>query len=336
MKNTSHSLRLAKIDSLAEFRIDFDAAAALIGLPNFRPVPVMPADLPEPPMPLAEISQGPNAFEEFLDRNQKNLVILAILLAIGAAALVIYRGIEKSRMETAGAALNKAEDLAALQAVVNEHAGTTAALSAMVLLADRQWSDGQQDAAIETLRAFISSSPSHPARPAAQASLASKLMAQGKSAAAATIFEDVGADPSARFIAPYALISLGDISKVAGDLEKAEASYKRVKTEFPDSSFAAIANRRIAILKAKPPVEIEPPPAPEPKSDTPPASLIPPVPGGVVPVPVAPPAPAPAPAPAPPAPPAPPAEATPPAPPQEAPPQPRNEQPGETPAAPEP
>lgn len=337
MKNTGRSLRLAKIDSLAEFRIDFDAAAALIGLPNFRTVPVMPADLPESPVPLAEISQGPNAFEEFLDRNQKNLVILAILLAIGAAALVIYRGIEKSRMETAGAALNKAEDLAALQAVVNEHAGTTAALSAMVLLADRQWSDGQQDAAVETLRAFISSSPSHPARPAAQASLASKLMAQGKSADAARVFEEVVADPSARFIAPYALISLGDISKVAGDLDKAEASYKRVKTEFPDSSFADTANRRIAILKTKPPVEIEPPPAPEPKPNTPPASLIPPVPGGVVPAPIPPPAPAPpaevpAPGPAP----APPTEATPPAPPQEAPPQPRNEQPGETPAAPEP
>ena len=335
MKNTAHSLGLAKIDSLAEFRIDFDAAAALIVLPNFRPVPVMPADLPEPPMPLAEISQGPNAFEEFLDRNQKNLVILAILLAIGAAALVIYRGIEKSRMETAGAALNKAEDLAALQAVVKDHAGTTAALSAMVLLADRQWSEGQQDAAIETLRSFISSSPEHPARPAAQASLGSKLMAQGKAADAARIFEDIVADPGARFIAPYALISLGDISKVAGDLEKAEASYKRVKTEFPDSSFADTANRRIAILKAKPPVEIEPPPAPAPKSDTPPASLTPPVPGGTIPVPAPEPAPAPpavVPAPEP----APPVVVPPPAPPQEAPPAPRNEEPGETPAAPEP
>lgn len=333
MKNTANSLRLAKIDSLAEFRIDFDATAALIGLPNFRTVPVMPADLPESPVPLAEISQGPNAFEQFLDRNQKNLVILAILLAIGAAVLVIYRGIEKSRMETAGAALNKAEDLASLQAVVKDHAGTTAALSAMVLLADRQWSEGQQDAAIETLRSFISSSPDHPARPAAQASLASKLMTQGKSADAARIFEDVVADPSARFIAPYALISLGDISKVAGDLEKAEASYKRVKTEFPDSSFADTANRRIAILKAKPPVEIEPPPAP--KVDSPPASLTPPVPGGAIPVPVPTPEPAPpvvVPAPEP----APPVVVPPPAPPQEAPPAPRNEEPGETPGVPEP
>ena len=63
---------------------------------------------------------------------------------------------------------------------------------------------------------------------------------------------------------PYALISLGDIAKVAGDLEKAEASYSRVKTDFSESSFAETANRRIATLKAKPPVEIAPPPSPQP------------------------------------------------------------------------
>ena len=264
----------------------------------------MPADLQKSPAPLAEIAQGPNAFEQFLDRNQKNLIILAVLIAVGVAALVVYRGIEKSRQETAGAALNKAEDLAALQAVINEHAGTTAASSAAILLADRQWTDGQQDAAIETLRNFISSNPQHPARPTAQASLGSKLMIQGKSADASRIFQEIVDDPKSRFIAPYALISLGDIAKLAGDLAKAEASYKRVQTDFPESNFMQSAKRRIDNLKAKPPVEVDPPPAP--KADTPPAPPVPPTP---TPAPPAPPTPAPAPpvptAETPPAPPAP-------------------------------
>ncbi len=76
----------------------------------------MSADLKESSVPLAEISQGPNAFEAFLDRNQKGIVVLAILLAIGAVGLVIYRGIETSRQESAGAALTKAADLASFQA----------------------------------------------------------------------------------------------------------------------------------------------------------------------------------------------------------------------------
>lgn len=235
-------------------------------------------------MPLAEISQGPNAFEEFLDRNQKNLIALAILLALGTAALVVYRGIETGRQTSAGEALNKAEDLATLQAVISEHAGTKAAQSAVVLLAESQWADKKQDAAIETLRGFITANPGHPAHGAAQASLGAKLMAQGKSGEAVDVFQSIVSDPKARYIAPYALISLGDIAKAAGDLTKAEASYSRVKSEFSESAFVETATRRISALKAKAPVEIAPPPAPvappadlgaQPAVVTPPAAVQP-------------------------------------------------------------
>lgn len=222
----------------------------------------MSADLKESPVPLAEISQGPNAFEAFLDRNQKGIIVFAILLAIGAVIAVVYRGVETSRQQTAGAALNKAEDLASLQAVVDGHADTVAAGSVMVLLADSQWNDGKKDEAVGTLQKFIAASPSHPAVPTAKASLGSKLMAQGKSGDATKVFEELAADPAARFIAPFALISLGDIARAAGDLEKAESSYSKVKMDFPESSFSDTAAKRLSFLKAKPPVEIEAPPAP--------------------------------------------------------------------------
>ena len=227
----------------------------------------MPAEISNSPVPLAEISQGPNAFEQFLDRNQMNLIILAILLALGAAALVIYRGIEQSRQETAGTALAKADDLATLQAVINEHPNTTAAHSATILLAERQWTAGQQDAALDALRKFIAANPDHPARPTAQASLGSKLMIQGKAADATPIFQALVDDPKAGFIAPYALICLGDLAKTAADIEKAAAAYNRVTTDFPESGFAQTAKKRITTLKTKPPLEIEPPPTP--KTDTP-------------------------------------------------------------------
>jgi predicted negative regulator of RcsB-dependent stress response len=348
-KNTRWFLQMEKIDSLPDFRIDFAAAIALIGLSHIRLLPVMPADLSKPPAPLAEISQGPNAFELFLDRNQKNLIILAILIAIGVASLVVYRGIEKSRQESAGAALNKADNLAALQAVINDHADTVAARSTMILLADRQWSEGQQDAAIETLRKFISSNPDHPALPTAQAILGSKLMIQGKSADASRIFQELIDNPQARYIAPYAFISLGDIAKLAGDLDKAEASYSRVKTDFSDSGFAETAKRRIATLKAKAPVEIEPPPAPPAPATGTPAAPPAPVaptpetpPAPVAPTPETPPAPV---APTPETPPAPvaPTPETPPTPeipagiaPQETSPESRSEPAGELPAVPKP
>jgi predicted negative regulator of RcsB-dependent stress response len=175
----------------------------------------------------------------------------------------VYRGIEQSKQETAGQALNKADDLPALQAVVSEHADTLAGHSAMVLLAEKQWEQGQQDASIETLRKFISTSTNHPAIPTAQASLGTKLMQQGKTGDAVNAFQNMVDDPKSRFLAPYALICLGDLSKAAGDLDKAEGFYKRVKSDFSDSSFSESAGKRIASLKAKAPVEIAPPPKPE-------------------------------------------------------------------------
>jgi TolA-binding protein len=247
-----------------------------------RMFPVMAADLPESPSPLAEISHGPSAFEQFLENNQKTLLVLTVLLALGAAGLVVYRGIEKSRQQTAGAQLNKAADLASLQAVISENADTKAARSASILLADLQWKEGQQDAAISTLRSFIDANPDHPALATARASLGSKLMSQGKGADAATLYQEIADDPKSRYLAPYAMISLGDIAKSAGDTERAQTFYTRAKTDFPESGFAGTAGERIASLKAKPPVEVEPPPPP-PTPPTPPAAGAA-APGSVIPV----------------------------------------------------
>ena len=219
-------------------------------------------DSPDTPRPIGEIVQGPSAFDQFMDRNQKNLIILTVIVAIAAAGTVIYRGIASSKEHTAGAVLNKAEDLTSLQGLIQEHSGTAAAASAQVLLAARQWSEGQQDSAIETLKKFIAGNAGHPARPTAQASLGSKLQAQGKMADAKKVFQELAEDPSARFLAPYALLSLGDIAKAAGETEQAAKFYQKAKNDFADSSFAGAISQRIAMLKAQMPVEIDAPPAP--------------------------------------------------------------------------
>ncbi|MEI6604041.1 MAG: tetratricopeptide repeat protein [Verrucomicrobiota bacterium] len=252
---------------------------------------VSPAS-PETPRPIGEIAQGPSAFEQFLDRNQKNLVALTILLALAVAAWVIYRGVANSKEHTAGALLNKAEDLATLRSLVKEHAGTAAAASAQVLLAERQWTEGDKDTAVATLNGFIAANAKHPARASAQASLGSKLLTQGKTAEAKKLFQQIVEDPAARFMAPYALLALGDISKAEGDTAAAEKSYQKAKTEFPDSSFSNIISQRLSLLKAQLPVEIAPPPPPPaPATPATPATPVVPAPAADGAAPVAPAAP---------------------------------------------
>ncbi len=206
--------------------------------------------------PLGEISQAPPAFEAFLDRHQMKLIVLAVLLTIAAIAYVIVKGINQSNEETAGALLMKAEDLSELQAVVKNHGDTQAAFSAKVLLAEKQWEDGQQDDAINTLKTFVETDRDHPARPSAEASLAAKLWSQGKTDEAAEFFRDLTGDPDSRHLAPYAWISLGDIEASKGNVDQAVKAYETVENEFAGSTFSQDALNRRLLVKAKAPVEV--------------------------------------------------------------------------------
>ena len=209
--------------------------------------------------PLVEISQAPPALEMFLDKHQTKIIALALLVAVLAVVYVVYKGISEGKQMAAGAALAKAEDVSDLQGVVKNHEGTTAARSATVLLAEKQWEAGQQDDAVATLKAFIEGSMDHPALPNAKASLASKLLAQGKPDEAASMFRDLTEDPSARFLAPYAWILLGDIEAAKGDEEAARKAYGMIELDFSGSPFAGDAAKRLLLLKAQAPVEVEAP-----------------------------------------------------------------------------
>lgn len=209
--------------------------------------------------PLGEISQAPPALEVFLDKHQTKLIVLAVLLTIGAIVLVVIKGINESNEETAGALLTEAEELSELQAVVNNHGNTQAAYSAKVLLAEKQWEDGQQDDAIATLKAFVESDRDHPARPSAEASLAAKLWSQGKTDEAAEYFRDLTEDSDSRHLAPYAWISLGDIEAAKGNIEAAVEAYETVENEFAGSSFSQDALNRRLLVNAEAPKEVSAP-----------------------------------------------------------------------------
>jgi predicted negative regulator of RcsB-dependent stress response len=225
----------------------------------------MAEDPSDTPRPLAEISHGPSAFEAFLDRNQKGMIVLGIGLVAATAGWIVVRGVKDSAEKSAGAVLSKADDLPALQDMVKEFPDTAAAGSAQLVIAAKQWDNNDQDASIETLRSFIATNAGHPAIPSARASLASRLMQQGKSEEATTLFRELADAPEARFIAPYALVSLGDIAKAAGKLDEAEQAYQRVESDFKGSRFSDLAGQHLRLLRFKAPVEIEAPPVPEPK-----------------------------------------------------------------------
>ena len=243
------------------FRIDFICPPSLIPCAVQAPIFPMSADLQDTPRPLGEIAIGPSKLDQFLDRNQKGMIGLAIAIALAGGAWIVYRGIERSQQEDAGIALTKAAELTDLQTILKDYPKTPAAGSAQLLAAEKQWATNP-DEAIATLRKFIETNPSHPAAPTAQASLGNKLVKQNKTAEAEIAFQAIVDNPSARFLAPYALVQLGDLAKTAGDLKKAESFYQKAENEYPDNHFSQIAKQHLLLLNAKPPVEIDAPPAP--------------------------------------------------------------------------
>jgi predicted negative regulator of RcsB-dependent stress response len=212
--------------------------------------------------PIAEISHGPSAFETFLDKNQKMLIILGILIALGMAAWVVKEGIREGAYLTAGNALVAANDAAALEEVMANHASTPSAASAAVLLSDTQWEQGQQDDSIATLKAEIAANPEHPATSAAYARLAARLNSQGKTEEAKAAFEDILKRPQASFYAPYALIALGEIAKAEGKIDQAKDYFFQASEGFQGNPLANAASKATQMVEFQMPEEIDPPAPP--------------------------------------------------------------------------
>ncbi len=219
---------------------------------------VHPSPQKEIPQALGEIAQGPTRFEQFLDRNQKNLIMLTVGVAVAVAGFIVYQGVATGKEHGAGADFCEADDLAALQNVIKEFGGTAAAGSATIALADRQWDEGQWPKAVETLVQFIDAKPKHPAIPAAKASLAAKYKQREDIKEATRLYQELTDDPAAAYLAPYAFICLGDLAKEGGDLAKAESFYHKSKTSLLNNAFTSISDERLATLKTALPVEIAP------------------------------------------------------------------------------
>ncbi|MFT4177511.1 MAG: tetratricopeptide repeat protein [Luteolibacter sp.] len=213
-----------------------------------------------------------NPLEPTMEKSQKGLLAIALILILAAGGYGIYRTVAEGKAKAAGEALTSATTPEALAAVTTDHPGTPAAGSAYVLLADSQWDENKKDDAIATLKKFLSTQPEHPLVPTAQANLAGKLAELGKADEATALFEKVADNASAASIAPYALLSLGDLAKSANQPEKAEAFYQRILKDFPSSPFNNDAHSRLQLLRAKPPVEIDAPATPD--TDVPEANLL--------------------------------------------------------------
>ena len=104
---------------------------------------------PAAPTPLGEIEHGPSKFDEFMEKNLKILILLALLVVVGVAAFVIMSQLGDAKDREAGNALLAAESPDDYRKVSKDFPKSGAAASAQLLLAGQLWDEGKESDAIE-------------------------------------------------------------------------------------------------------------------------------------------------------------------------------------------
>ena len=229
--------------------------------------------------PSAPISgpDAPSAIEIFLDlHSRKLLVALAVVIALVAVFTALH--LKKKKFEAqAGSSLVAAADIDSLRKVMADYAGTPAAETAVLFLAEKQLAAGDANGAAETLRAFLAKNAGHPLVSQARLALATALTRLGKTdeagAEIATFLQETPTSP----LAPLAMSMKAELAEKAGDTAAARKLYEETKASFPESTLGIMAESRAERVGFVMPTEIEPPPpAPAPPA-APAAPSIPPL-----------------------------------------------------------
>jgi predicted negative regulator of RcsB-dependent stress response len=204
------------------------------------------------PIPIAELDQGPSKFEEFLEKNQTKLFILAALIFVGVLSYVFSVEYTKKNAAEAGAAFMQATDEESYNKIITEHSSGPAAGTAAMAIAQFRSTDDDRSAA---LNYFIDNYPDHPGVPAKLLELALIQMNTGKNGDAELTLNKLISNDQSTFLIPIAKITLADIAASNNEFDKSEQIYTEVKNS--NAHFSNVAAMRLLYLNAKDPVLVK-------------------------------------------------------------------------------
>lgn len=190
------------------------------------------------PTLIGEIEQGPSKFEQFLDKNQKNLIIASILLVLLVAGFIIFKGVQENKGLSSSVAFLDANSAESYKAVSESQRGTPAGGSALITLANKLWEENSQEESIQTLKSFIDDYSDHAAYPAVLINLASKLAHTGENTQATAILDEAVELEDSTF-SPVAQYLLSEISSATGD-SAAAINHLETLSNLPDETLGGL------------------------------------------------------------------------------------------------
>jgi TolA-binding protein len=156
-----------------------------------------------------------------------------------------------SNARAVAAAGNNALAITDLSDLVNSHSGTVAAEEAEIFLAQLRLSEGQADAAVQSLQAYIGRGPSDQFRAPAHGLLGAALEQTANLEDAATAYEAAAEAAWYDFLKAQYLLDAGRAFAASGDSAGAIATYQRILDELSETDMVTEARLRLGeLLKA--------------------------------------------------------------------------------------
>ncbi len=211
------------------------------------------------------------AWEKFLDKNFKTLLLAFIALVIALCLYGVIQYMNRAKALKAGEAYVSAKTVEDLDVVIQEHGGTMAAGNALLKKADLLWEQNKKTSSVDMLTEFTVKHKDHPLLPQALLALGSKLESLGKRGDAKTVFERLVNEFAKTDVAALAGVRLGDLLWADGKEDEAKKVYKGLAAKFPGSDNAILnqGETRTQWIAAKLPTkEVDGPPKPKVEAPT--------------------------------------------------------------------
>ncbi|MFC1639580.1 tol-pal system YbgF family protein [Gemmatimonadota bacterium] len=195
---------------------------------------------------------------EWIKKHQRMLLV-ALAVVVLSVATVMYMRVSKERRENFAAALisnaravassgNVALAITDLSDLAASHRGTVAAEEAEILLGQLRLSEGQADAAVQSLQEYIGRGPSDQFRAAAYGLLAVALEQTSDLGGAATAYKNAADAAWYDFLQAQNLLDAGRVLTTLGDTTEAIAIYRRILDDLSETDMVMEARLRLGEL----------------------------------------------------------------------------------------
>lgn len=221
--------------------------------------------------PIHETEQ-PSGLEAVLEKNIKTIVTICglAIAALAAYGVVSYRNHQVDL--TAAGKFAAAQTVEDCDGVTAEFPGTTAAGNALLLKAKLLWEQNKKDTSVAVLKEFVTKHADHPLMPSALLALGSKQESLGEKAEAEATFKRLSTDFKSSELAALAMIRQADLLWAEGKQEEAGKLYDALPQQFTGSQFFDESTTRLEWLAAKLPTTETEAPKPPPGATPPPAA----------------------------------------------------------------